>query len=240
MSGFEQTATPDIYKRWAAFGMLSSHSRLHGGVSYRVPWLFDEESCDVLKKFVNLKCRLMPYLYGQAVETHLTGVPMLRPMVVEFPGDRACETLDKQYMFGESLLVAPVFKENGEVEYYIPEGKWMNLLTGKMYEGGKWMKETFDYFTLPLLVRPNTILPMGACDSRPDYDYTEGTTLCISEFEDGAESSVGIPDTDGNIVCTVFAKRTGLQIELSVDGGSMPPSWKIKSLGNEGCKIVVK
>ena len=129
ISGFEQTATPDIYKRWCQFGLLSSHSRLHGSDSYRVPWLFDEEACVILKEFVNLKCRLMPYIYRQAVLSHLNGTPLLRPMVVDFPDDRACDTLDRQYMFGPSLLVAPIFKESGEVEYYLPEGTWVNLIT---------------------------------------------------------------------------------------------------------------
>ncbi|MDU4976557.1 MAG: alpha-xylosidase, partial [Hungatella hathewayi] len=130
ISGFENTAPADIYKRWCQFGLLSSHSRLHGSSSYRVPWLFDDEACDVLRKFVKLKCALMPYLYRQAVKAHEEGIPMMRPMYVEFPEDRACEPLDKQYMLGDSLLVAPVFKESGEVEYYLPEGVWVNLLTG--------------------------------------------------------------------------------------------------------------
>ena len=114
ISGFENTAPADIYKRWCQFGLLSSHSRLHGSSSYRVPWLFDDEACDVLRKFVKLKCRLMPYLYQQAVVTHEKGIPMMRPMFVEFPEDRTCETLDKQYMLGDALLVAPIFKESGE------------------------------------------------------------------------------------------------------------------------------
>ena len=80
----------------------------------------------------------MPYLYGQAVKAHVKGTPMLRPMFLDFPEDKACDTLDKQYMFGDSLLVAPVFKENGEVQYYLPEGTWYNLITGAKVEGGKW------------------------------------------------------------------------------------------------------
>ncbi len=110
ISGFEQTAPADIYKRWCQFGLLSSHSRLHGSSSYRVPWLFDEEACVVLKEFVNLKCRLMPYLYGQAVRAHEYGTPVLRPMFLDFPEDRACDTLDRQYMFGSSLLAALYLK----------------------------------------------------------------------------------------------------------------------------------
>ena len=162
ISGFENTAPADIYKRWCQFGLLSSHSRLHGSSSYRVPWLFDDEACDVLRKFVKLKCRLMPYLYQQAVVTHEKGIPMMRPMFVEFPEDRTCETLDKQYMLGDALLVAPIFKESGEVEYYLPNGKWYNLLLNKTVEGGKWHKETYDYFSMPLLARANTILPIGS------------------------------------------------------------------------------
>ena len=145
ISGFEQTAPADIYKRWCQFGLLSSHSRLHGSSSYRVPWLFDDEACVILKEFVNLKCRLMPYLYGQAVRSHEYGTPVLRPMFLDFPEDRACDTLDRQYMFGSSLLAAPVFKESGEVDYYLPKGTWVNLITGETREGGTWYKETHDY-----------------------------------------------------------------------------------------------
>lgn len=217
ISGFENTAPADIYKRWCQFGLLSSHSRLHGSSSYRVPWLFDEEACDVLRKFVKLKCRLMPYLYQQAVIAHEKGTPMMRPMFVEFPGDRACETLDKQYMMGDALLVAPVFKESGEVEYYLPEGKWH--------------KETHDYFSMPLLVRANTILALGTNADSPEYDYTENTTICLSCFEDGAESVTVIPDLKGKPAVTVHAKRKGREIFVWTEGKKAEFNYQI--LGNE-------
>ena len=69
-------------------------------------------------------------------------------------------------MFGPSLLVAPVFKESGEVSYYLPKGTWINLITGEKKEGGTWIKETHDYHSLPLMVRENTILPMGASEKQ--------------------------------------------------------------------------
>lgn len=109
IGGFEDTATPDLYKRWVAFGLLSSHSRLHGSKSYRVPWLFDEESVDVLRFFTKLKCRLMPYVFAAACEASHRGIPVMRAMILEFPDDPGCDHLDRQYMLGESLLVAPVF-----------------------------------------------------------------------------------------------------------------------------------
>jgi len=233
ISGFEQTAPADIYKRWCAFGLLSSHSRLHGSSSYRVPWLFDEEACEVLAKFVRLKCALMPYLYAQAVRSHEEGRPMLRPMILDF-ADRSCETLDKQYMLGDSLLVAPIFKESGEVEYYLPKGKWVQLLSGEVMEGGSWQKETHDYFSLPLLVRPNSILAVGNCVDKPDYDFAEGVTFYLSEFEDGALAEIFVTDVKGNKVRRVTAVREGDTITVTVDGGSA--NWNCELLSGKADK----
>ena len=235
ISGFESTATPDIYKRWCQFGLLSSHSRLHGSASYRVPWLFDEEACDILREFVNLKCRLMPYIYGQAVKSHVKGTPLLRPMFLDFPQDRACDTLDRQYMLGDSLLVAPIFKESGEVDYYLPAGTWVNIITGEKKTGGRWLKETHDYHSLPVMLRPNTILPLGNNDQVPDYDYADQVTLVIGEFEEGAQACVEIPDTKGNTVMKVQARRQGEEILLSVEGGK--GNFQIKNLGSQTVRV---
>lgn len=215
IGGFEETASADVYKRWCAFGLLSSHSRLHGSTSYRVPWLFDEEACDVLRKFVNLKCQMMPYLYSQAANAHETGIPMMRPMFVEFPEERACEMLDRQYMLGDSLLVAPVFKENGEVEYYLPGGTWINLLTGELCNGGAWKKEIHDIQSLPLLVRPNSIFVMGTSADQVVYDYEKKCVVYLSFFEDGAKSETKIVDSHGICVSTIRAERQGNTIYVS-------------------------
>lgn len=220
ISGFEQTAPADIYKRWCAFGLLSSHSRLHGSSSYRVPWLFDEEACKVLEKFARLKCKLMPYLYAQAVRSHEEGRPVLRPMFMDFSKDRGCDICDKQYMFGDSLLVAPIFKESGEVDYYLPKGKWFNMITEEFVEGNNWHHEKYDYFGLPLLVRPASIIAVGNCDDRSDYDYTNGTQLLLSYFEDGDSAEIFIPDLKGEKKVKISAKCNGSTIDVSIEGGS--------------------
>ncbi|MFQ7549129.1 MAG: alpha-xylosidase [Blautia marasmi] len=236
ISGFEQTAPADIYKRWCQFGLLSSHSRLHGSSSYRVPWLFDEEACVVLKEFVNLKCRLMPYLYGQAVRSHTYGTPVLRPMFLDFPEDRACDTLDRQYMFGPSLLAAPIFKESGEVDYYLPKGTWVNLITGETREGGTWYKEVHDYHSLPLMVKENTILPMGNNDREPEYDFADGVTLLLSVFADGKEADVEIPDCRGNVVMKAHAVCRDGEISVHVEGGN--GNYTVKSLAGQIVKMI--
>jgi len=196
ISGFEQTAPADVYKRWAAFGLLSSHSRLHGSSSYRVPWLFDEESVDVVRTFTKLKCRLMPYLYQLAVEAHEHGTPMMRPMMMEFPEDPSCEYLDRQYMLGDRLLVAPVFREDGKVTYYAPEGEWFNLLTGEKVTGG-WHTEKHGFLTLPLLVRGGTVLPLGSCEEKTDYEYVRNVELRGYGLKEGAEYLLTIPTPKG-------------------------------------------
>ncbi len=152
ISGFIGKATPDLYKRWVAFGLLSSHSRLHGNDTPRMPWLYDDESVEVLRFFNNLKKQIMPYLLETAKEAHDHGWPVMRPMVLEFPDDPACPSVDMQYMLGEAVLVAPVFKDTGEVTYYLPGGEWRNLLTGETVQGPAWRKEKYDYFSLPLWV----------------------------------------------------------------------------------------
>lgn len=236
IGGFESTATSDVYKRWCQFGLLSSHSRLHGSSSYRVPWLFDEEACDVLRKFVKLKCRLMPYLYRQAASAHEYGIPVMRPMFMEFPEDRACEVLDRQYMLGDSLLVAPVFKESGDVEYYLPDGKWVNLLSDKVMAGGSWKKETFDYFSLPVLVRENSIIAVGSCDSRTDYEFGDGVEFWLSVFEDGGICETSVTDLNGRVVMNIKAVRQSDVIRLSVQGGN--GNWSYKVLGAQNVEVL--
>jgi len=236
MGGFENTASADVYKRWCQFGMLSSHSRLHGSGSYRVPWLFDEEACDVLRKFVKAKCALMPYLYRQAVKAHEDGIPMMRPMFLEFPEDRACEPLDRQYMLGDSLMVAPVFKESGEAEYYLPEGTWYNLLTEARAEGGRWHKEQFDYFSLPLMLRPGSILAVGAHTERPDYAFYEGVKLLVYLPEDHGKAETEVTDLDGHVVTRVFAEREGSQVKVRVD--SEYRDYQIQVIGGEVLEVV--
>ncbi len=160
IAGFEDQASPDLYKRWTQFGLLSSHSRYHGSTAYKVPWLYGDEAVDVAREFTELKLQLKPYLLKMAQETHETGVPMMRAMVLEFPDDPTCEDIDTQYMLGDDLLVAPVFREDGVARFYVPDDgtgqAWTNIITDTTYEPGKWYTEQYDYHTLPVLARPGT------------------------------------------------------------------------------------
>ncbi|MDV3427959.1 MAG: alpha-xylosidase, partial [Bacillota bacterium] len=203
IGGFESQSSPDIYKRWIAFGLLSSHSRLHGSTSYRVPWNYDEEACDVLRFFVKLKCSLMPYIYDRAWEVNETGVPLMRPMYLEFPEDHSCEYLERQYMFGDKLLVSPIFRDDGRSDFYLPKGKWTHLLSNEEISGGRWVSSRYDYFSLPLFACENSIIPIGAVSDKPDYDYNDGVYFHVFSLKDRAEAK--IRDKEGKATAKIEA-----------------------------------
>ncbi|MEM3424612.1 MAG: alpha-xylosidase [Thermoproteota archaeon] len=236
IGGFEQTPSPDLYKRWCAFGLLSSHSRLHGSSTYRVPWVFDEEAVEVLRFFTRLKCRLMPYIFNAACEAHEKGIPVMRPMVLEFPEDPACSHLDRQYMLGESLLVAPVFSPEGVVDYYLPGGRWTNFITGRVVEGGRWVREKHGYLSLPLMARPNTIIPVGANDERPDYDYADKVTFHLFELQENTRVSTRVPTVKGGAAMTLEASREGGSIRVKADGSSK--KWRLLLRGVRSIRSV--
>lgn len=225
MSGFTGTATPDLYNRWAAFGMLSTHSRLHGMTSFRMPWCFDEECCDVLAYFAKLKCSLMPYLFEGAMNVHLHGQPEMRAMMLDFPNETQCLYLDKQYMLGERLLVAPIFNEEGIVEFYVPQGVWTDYLTGEIFEGGKFYTRKYDYYHLPLLVRPNSIIAKGGTDKETVYDYADGATYQIYALDGIAECRVY--DSETNERTHAVAERIGNEIRFTLTGEDKDKPYKL-------------
>ena len=174
IGGFEGDPDAAVFKRWLAFGLLSSHSRLHGSTSYRVPWAFDDgteapgqSAVEVTRAFAKLKRSLTPYLVAAGEEAHRTGRPIMRPMQLEFPGDPAVAHLDRQYLLGPSLLVAPVFSAAGDVEYYLPHGRWTNWFTREVVEGGGWRREVHGFDTLPLWVREGAVIPLAGDDGQP-------------------------------------------------------------------------
>jgi alpha-D-xyloside xylohydrolase len=209
IGGFEGTPAPEVFKRWAVFGLLSSHSRLHGSDSYRVPWLVDDEAVDVVREFTELKNRLMPYLFDASHGAHTRGTPVMRAMLLEFPDDPSSAYLDRQYMLGDSLLVAPVFSADGDVSYYVPAGRWTHLLTGETVDGPVWRKETHDFSSLPLLVRPGSVLAMGRRADRPDYDHGDDLTLQVYGLDDGAEVTTTVRAADGSEAGRFVTRRSG-------------------------------
>lgn len=216
IGGFEGYPDATIYKRWVQFGLLCSHSRLHGSNSYRVPWLIDdddksEQGCSaVLRKMTQLKCRLMPYLYSESMEAIKHGWPVsVRAMALEFPEDKTAWLCDQQFMLGSSILVAPIFTEEGDVEFYLPAGKWTSLWdSSKTVSGPGWVKETHALDSLPIYVREGSILVMGKeGEKRTHYDWTKPEGYEIKLFEPNADSKAELYDAEGKHVSTLSVKE---------------------------------
>jgi alpha-D-xyloside xylohydrolase len=229
IGGFEGRPDPAVFKRWIPFGLLCTHSRLHGSDSYRVPWVFDEEAVEVLRRFTKLKAQLMPYIYGQAVNAARDGMPVLRPMAAEFPDDPACTHLDRQYMLGDRLLVAPVFTASGETSYYLPTGIWTHLLSGATVRGPGWVNDVCDFQTVPVFVRPGTVLPMGARDDRPDYPYDEDVRLRVYEFADGDRTTVTVPIMTGEVAAAFEVARDDGNLTVTRLHGTA--AWRLLLIG---------
>jgi len=242
IGGFEHTSTPDVYKRWVAFGLLSSHSRLHGSTSYRVPWVYDEEAVDVVRFFTKLKAKIMPYLYATSVATSKSGIPTMRSMVLDFTEDKTCHFVDKQYMLGENLLVAPIFNDESIAEYYLPKGTWTNFFTGEEYVGGTWVTEKHDYLSIPLMVKENSIVALGACENKPDYDYASDATLNIYALQDGKEATAVIYGMKNQIELTATAVKNASTITITVDAAKtfQVKLVNVKATACDGATFVVE
>ena len=119
-------------------------------------------------------------------------------------------------MLGANLLVAPVMHADGHVDYYLPAGEWTNILSDEAVTGDTWRRETHGYLSLPLMARPNSVIPMGANEERPDYDYTDGLELHVFRPEDG-EITVKVPDLKGNVAATYTVTVKGGEVTVTTD-----------------------
>jgi len=233
IGGFDGTPDPALFKRWTAFGLLSSHSRLHGSDSYRVPWASGEEAVVVTREFTQLKLSLMPYLGSCGDEAHESGVPVMRAMVMEFPEDRGVAGLGTQYMLGGALLVAPVFTASGEVDVYLPRGTWTHLLSDETVQGGRWLHEVHDFHSLPLYVRPGTVLPVGAVSDTPEYAWAAGVTLRLYELPDGYDAVTHVPGGTG-APASFHVTRTGDRVTVRSENASA--EWCVQ-VGGRGATL---
>ena len=157
MGGFVTASPEDIYRRWLPFGFLSSHTRAHGAPPTE-PWLISESFTNAFRQSAEMKYKLMPYVYAQAKDCSNTGLPMVRALFVEFPHDAGAWLVEDEYMFGSQILVAPLLESGNSRECYLPNGKWIDYQTGKVYSGGY---QTIEAGDIPcvILVRDGALIP---------------------------------------------------------------------------------
>jgi alpha-D-xyloside xylohydrolase len=194
IGGFPHPPSRDLYRRWLPFGMLTSHSRCHG-VPPREPWTYDESFVEYFREVVELKYRLMPYVYTQARLSAARGFPVLRALFFEHPEDPTCWLVEDQYFFGSDLLVAPLFESVESRDVYLPKGGWIDYQTNQYYDGGRWVRLSGGALSIVLLVRDGAVLPVAPVAQHTaaiEWDEVEG---CVYRHRaDAAKGALFRPD----------------------------------------------
>ena len=222
MGGFVKSTPEDLYCRWIPFGFLTSHTRAHGAPPTE-PWLYDSKRVqDVFRKSAEMKYRLMPYVYAQAKDCTEKGLPMLRALFVEVPDDPGAWKVDDEYLFGSQILVAPLL-ESGMTgrTVYLPEGKWIDYQTEKVYEGG-WHRIEAGSLPIIMLVRDGSVLPhLKLAQSTAEMDWSKMSLKVYSADKKQAEGLVCLPADNRIQVVKVDCGKAKPQLLNQVEGTSL-------------------
>ncbi|MDZ7261001.1 MAG: alpha-xylosidase [candidate division KSB1 bacterium] len=202
--------TVELYVRWAQLGLLCSHARCHGS-GPREPWHFGPEALRIFKKYATLRYQLLPYLWSYAFEATQTGLPVLRPLVLEYQEDPNTYHCDLQYLLGSELLIVPVFNTEGRVNVYLPEGKWLDFWTNRVFLGPYNLDLEVDLETLPIFIREDSIIPFGPAMNYVGEKPLDPLTLDI--FVEG-EARFSLYDEPQVIELVAKSEKKSLQIEL--------------------------
>lgn len=206
--GFVNKAPRDLYRRWMAFSVLTSHTRAHGAPP-REPWEYDEKLTEDFRRALNLRYSLMPYIYAQAKDSSNKGFPMLRTLFFEFPNDKTSWTIDDEYMFGDSLLVAPIFEEaKNNRQVYLPPGEWIDYQTGKIYQGEKWLEITAGEIPVILLVKNHSVLPIvKPAQNTSEIDWNNIELKIFSTDNKNVSGKFALPNQDLQNIELNFGKE---------------------------------
>ncbi len=215
IGGFNPTSqlTSELYLRWFQFGCFSPSFRAHGRTwQLRLPWGWNmgdpgvlemdadifgrgspieenfnnplvEEICRI---YLNLRYQLLPYNYSMTWHTVNTGIPMMRPMWLEFPDDKMCHEIEDQYMWGSDLLIAPVTQQGVfSRQVYVPEGTWYDFWTNRKYPGKQKLSVFSGIGRIPVFVKSGSIIPFDPVRQYANEDVAEMMTLKIYSGDDG-------------------------------------------------------
>ena len=228
IGGFHRTPTPDLYVRWSQMGLFSPMSRAHG-MSSRLPWDYGEDTERIFRDYVRLRYRLLPYIYGSANQSHTLGIPLMRAMAFSFPNDPCTATLDLQYMFGDDLLVAPIYNVEGHRSVYFPAGRWVDFWTREVITGPQSRIIDAPLDVLPLYVRENALIPTTEPREHTADGPFEQITVDAYLFEQG---QVTLYDTDGET--TVTASLTQDRLDLRLEGVKSALALRLIPLADTG------
>lgn len=225
IGGFVHKSPEELYRRWLPFGMLTSHSRAHGAPP-KEPWEYNESFNDAFRKAAEMKYQLMPYVYAQSKLASEKGLPMVRALFIEFPDDPGAWLVDDAYLFGSDILVAPLLHENTSSRpVYLPQGKWIDYQTGKVYENG-WHTIAAGEIPAVILVRNGAVIPhIKLAQSTSEMDWSKLDLVVYAAGSPALSGWVCLPETNALRSVSVVSRGSGFQLVKDPFQGKV--SWRI-------------
>ena len=226
IGGFSRTTPPDLYRRWLTFGVLSSHSRCHGAPPTE-PWEYGEEFTEDFRRIVEMRYRLMPYVYAQARLASENGHPVLRALFLEYPEDPTSWLIEDQYLFGTDLLVAPLLEEAPDRDVYLPPGRWIDYQTGEKRGGPAWHHLTAGEIPAIILVRDGAAIPRAALAQSTDrINWSEIELAVYASESSTAEALFCLPENGPLHRLRLARKGSGFELEEDPLQGTV--GWRIR------------
>jgi len=214
IGGFIEKSPENLYRRWLPFGMLTSHSRCHGAPP-KEPWEYGSDFNNYFRSVVELKYKLMPYVYAQAKYCTEKGLPMVRALFIEYPDDPGAWQVDNEYLFGSDMLVAPLFEDVTERDVYLPGGKWIDYQTGKVYSPG-WSRIKAGELEVILLVRDGAVIPhIALAQTTMEMDWSKINLRVYSSSVTNPSGLVCLPSD--NVLHKISLVKSGNTFELEKD-----------------------
>ncbi len=224
VGGFVDRAPRDLYRRWLAWGVLTSHTRAHGAPP-REPWEYDEALVEDFRRALGLRYSLMPYIVAQAKDSSARGFPMLRALFFEYPGDPTCWTIDDEYMLGSDLLVAPLMEPGDSRRVYLPPGEWIDYQTGELHAGERWRRIKAGQIPVVLLVRNHAAVPhVTVAQSTSDIDWRNVELRVFSTNDAPADGLFALPD---GVVQTLNLRGSAGAYALQADPLRGRVNWRV-------------
>ncbi len=228
--GFVKAAPEDIYLRWTAFGMLSSHTRSHGTPPTE-PWEYGKDFMDAFRLADEMRYKLMPYIYAQAKHSSENGLPMVRALFIEYPDDPGSWLIDNEYLFGSDILVAPLFENVKERDVYLPPGQWIDYQTGSIYSGG-WHSLQVGKIPIIMLVKEGTVIPhIKLAQSTSQMDWSQLDLIVFSTKSNEVNGKICLPENNGLNEISLSAKENTYIIQDDPYSGKI--SWNIKHFSDK-------
>ncbi len=226
IGGYPYPSPQDLYRRWLAFGVLSSHSRCHGTPPTE-PWEYGEEFTDGFRRIVELRYRLMPYIYAQAVHAAQNGYPLLRTLFFEYPEDPTSWLIEDEYLFGEDILMAPLMEQMESRDVYLPPGSWTDYQSGKVYEGGRWHLIGAGEIPAIIAVRSGAVIPHAKLAQSTQWIDWQEIDLAVFGAEGSAARGLFCLPEDG-VLHILRLERTGEDLTLQDDPLEGRVRWRIR------------